>query len=616
MTTRRPTGRLRDALAPVPWIAPTIILVLGVIAFPAGYAVYLSFVGVNRIGQITGFAGFDNYVRLFREPMFGHIILNTGTWLVVVVAVTMVCSIAIAALLSGRGWGRRVLRFALIVPWAAALVMTSLVWRFILEGRSGMLNRVLNDLGLIDGYPDWFRDPTTAFGAVMVVGIITSIPFTSFVLLGGLMTVPNELVEAARVDGASSWAIWWRVKLPAIRSTIFVAMVLNLLHVFNAFTVIWVITGAGAGNFADTTITWMYKIAFVTQLDTSEAAALGVLNVIFLVALILVYLRVAQPTESDAPSTPVASRIRDVVGVVDDLLVRAGLRIGRTLRPLRQFIAPLARRAAGPAGNVVALFLGAFFLAPYLVMFLASLKTTNELWSMPATYLPGEWRWSNYVDVFTKIPLADYFRVSLTVALASTALILLVAIPAAYAASRLRFRGRTAFLGLILVTQMFPGIALIIGLYQEALLLDAIGEYWFIIVIDTSFNLAFAVWILFANISAVPVELDEAARLDGLGRFGVLIRVVLPLIGGGLVTVAIFSFIGVWNEFMLALTVFNDPAQNRVVLTVGIQKFVGVFETNYQYLFAASLMAIIPAVILFALIERRLVGGLTAGSLK
>ncbi|OJX67012.1 MAG: hypothetical protein BGO94_08240 [Micrococcales bacterium 72-143] len=262
------------------------------------------------------------------------------------------------------------------------------------------------------------------------------------------------------------------------------------------------------------------------------------------------------------------------------------------------------------------MFLGAFFLAPYLVMFLASLKTTNELWSMPATYLPGEWRWSNYVDVFTKIPLADYFRVSLTVALASTALILLVAIPAAYAASRLRFRGRTAFLGLILVTQMFPGIALIIGLYQEALLLDAIGEYWFIIVIDTSFNLAFAVWILFANISAVPVELDEAARLDGLGRFGVLIRVVLPLIGGGLVTVAIFSFIGVWNEFMLALTVFNDPAQNRVVLTVGIQKFVGVFETNYQYLFAASLMAIIPAVILFALIERRLVGGLTAGSLK
>ncbi|MGF3056428.1 ABC transporter permease subunit [Microbacterium sp. YY-01] len=617
MISKPKLQRIRAAVASIPWITPTVLLIMAIVAFPAAYSVYLSFVKVNRIGQIAGFAGWSNYLRLFNEAMFGHIMLNTALWLVVVVVGTMVVSLALASLLNGTGWGRQFLRFSLIVPWAAALVMTSLVWRFILEGRSGVLNRVLNDLGLISGYPDWYKDPTTAFASVMVVGIITSIPFTTFVILGGLKTVPAELVEAARVDGASAWSIWRRITIPSIRPTIFVAMVLNLLHVFNAFTVIWVITGAGAGNVADTTITWMYKIAFVTQLDTGEAAALGVLNVIFLVALILIYMRWASPIETDKDRTSrLALRARAMAETVDDALISLGVKVTRIFAPLGRSLTRLIHAISKPVANTVSVIIGVFFLAPYLVMFLSSLKTTNELWSMPATYLPDRWMWSNYVEVFTQIPLADYFRVSLTVALASTALVLLVAVPAAYAASRLRFRGRTAFLGLILVTQMFPGIALIIGLYQEALLLNAIGEYWFIIVVNTAFNLAFAVWILFANLSAIPLELDEAATLDGLGRFGTLVRILLPLISGGLVTVAIFSFIGVWNEFMIALTIFNQPGEGRVVLTVGIQRFVGVFETNYQYLFAASLMAIIPAVILFALIQRRLVGGLTAGSLK
>lgn len=608
--------RLRRSLTPVGWIAPTVLIILAVIAFPAGYAIWLSFMRTNQIGQIKGFTGFDNYVALFQEPVFAHVAANTMTWLVVVVAATMVCSLALATFMNAQPPGERFLRFALIVPWAAALVMTSIVWRFILEGRSGLLNRMLNDLGIISGYPDWFKDPSTAFISVMVVGVVTSIPFTTYVLLGGLKAVPDEMREAASIDGAGAWRTWMSIVLPAIRPTVFVAMVLNILHVFNAFTIIWVITGASAGNVADTTITWLYKIAFTVHLDMGKASALGVLNFIFLIIVILGYMAISRPLGDDGAPSPSARWIRDARDGIDDVLIRVSLAMRRVFAGVAPVWSAVMRRLSAPLSALTVVLVGSFFLAPYGVMFLSSLKTTNDLWSMPANYLPTEWRWANYADVWSKIELGEYFRVSLTVALLTTLLVVLVALPAAYIVSRLRFRGRTAFLGLILVTQMLPGVAVVIGIYREAVLLNALGEYWFIILVYTAFNLAFAVWLLYANIAAIPVELDEAATIDGLGRVRILLQVILPLISGGLVTVIVYTFIGAWNEFLLALTVFNDPGQDRVVLTVGINRFVGVFETNYQYLFAASLMAIVPAVILFLLIERRLVGGLTAGAVK
>ncbi|GAA3876494.1 ABC transporter permease [Tessaracoccus defluvii] len=586
------------------------------IAFPAGYSIWLSFMKTNQIGQIKGFVGLDNYAALFREPMFGPVVANTLTWLVVVVSFTMVLSLALATFMNTQPRGERFLRFCLIVPWASALVMTSTVWRFILEGRSGMLNRILNDLGILVGYPDWFKDPSTAFMSVMLVGIVTSIPFSTYVLLGGMKTVPTDLIEAAGMDGASSWHTWTSVVLPSIRPTIFVAMVLNLLHVFNAFTIIWVITGASAGNIADTTVTWLYKIAFTVQLDMGKAAALGALNFLFLIVLIVGYMFLARPLGSDGTPGRTSLLVRALRESLSDWAIGRGIALRRLLAPL----APGWRRTTGwlraPLATLVAIIISLFFLMPYIVMFLSSLKTTKELWSMPATYLPTEWRWENYIEVWNKIDLAQYFRVSLTVAGLTTLLVLVVALPAAYIVSRAQFRGRSGFLALILMTQMLPGVAVVIGIYREAVLVNAIGEYWFIILVNTAFNLAFAVWLLYANIAAVPIELDEAATIDGLGRLGILIRVITPLISGGLVTVIVYTFIGVWNEFLLALTVFNDPSRERVVLTVGINKFVGVFETNYQYLFAASLMAIVPAVVLFSLIERRLVGGLTAGAVK
>jgi len=253
-------------------------------------------------------------------------------------------------------------------------------------------------------------------------------------------------------------------------------------------------------------------------------------------------------------------------------------------------------------------------LSPYLVMLFTALKPEGELRISPPRLLPTRWQVGNFLAVLADPGFQSWLRVSLIVAIASTALVVLAAAPAAYYTARHRFRGRTAFLFLVLVTQMFAPTALVVGLYREFFEWGLVDTLTALIVTNAAFNLAFAIWILRAFFASIPREVEEAAAVDGCGRLGALVRVVLPLARPGIVTATIFSFIAAWNEYIVALTLMTS-ADTRP-LTVGITSYVTAYVQHWDLLFAASLVAIVPVVLLFALIEPYLVGGLTAGGVK
>ena len=270
----------------------------------------------------------------------------------------------------------------------------------------------------------------------------------------------------------------------------------------------------------------------------------------------------------------------------------------------------VSRAALSCAGVALALVV----LAPYVVMVCTALKPEAELRIAPPRLLPLESRLGNFLEVLGDPSFQGWLRASLVVALMSTAIVVLAATPAAYYTARHRFPGRSAFLLLVLVTQMFSPTALVVGLYRQFFELGLVDTYAALIVTNAAFNLAFAVWILRAFFAAIPREIEEAAAVDGCGRFRTLARVVLPLSLPALVTAVIFAFIAAWNEYIVALTLMTDPA--RKPLTVGITSYVTAYVQHWNYLFAASVLAIVPVVVLFAVIERHLVGGLTAGSVK
>jgi multiple sugar transport system permease protein len=264
------------------------------------------------------------------------------------------------------------------------------------------------------------------------------------------------------------------------------------------------------------------------------------------------------------------------------------------------------------AGLAVALF----FLLPYLIMVIGAFKSRAEILRVPPTYLPEEWHPQNFLDMWStpETPLPYNMVSTVVISVCATLLVLVVAMPAAYYTARHRFPGRLVFLLLVLITQMLQPTVLAAGLFREFLTLGINDTWLAMILVNAAFNLSFAVWIMHSFFAGVPKEIDEAAALDGATRMQTLRRVTLPLVWPGIVTAVIFTFVACWNEFAASLVILTT-AENQP-LSVALTKFVGQYSTSWQYVFGVSIVGIVPVVILFALIERRLVSGLTAGGVK
>jgi multiple sugar transport system permease protein len=178
----------------------------------------------------------------------------------------------------------------------------------------------------------------------------------------------------------------------------------------------------------------------------------------------------------------------------------------------------------------------------------------------------------------------------------------------------MKFRGRSVFIYLILITQMFSPIVLLVGLFRVMGWLGFVDSIWGLVIVNAAFNQAFAVWILRGYFNTIPLELEQSAWIDGCSKIESLLRIVLPLSVPGLITALIFVFIAAWNEFTFALTIIST--EEFKPLTVGIYAFFGKSEVQWQYLFTTSIIATVPVVILFLSIEKHLVSGLTAGGVK
>lgn len=251
---------------------------------------------------------------------------------------------------------------------------------------------------------------------------------------------------------------------------------------------------------------------------------------------------------------------------------------------------------------------------PYIVMLVTAMKPRTEVYNLPTTFFPVEWTLMNFVEIWTRIPLAHYFVNSLAISVGAMLLTLVSAVPAAYVMTRFQFKGRNLMLYIIIITQMFSPIVLLVGLYREIHWLGLMDSVWGLILINTAFCQAFAVWILRGYFATIPKDLEQAAWIDGCTKFGAVWRVMLPLAAPGIITATIFVFIMSWNEFVVALTLISTETKKPI--TVGIYAFFGKYDVQWQYLFATSLVATIPVVALFLSIEKYLVEGLTTGGVK
>lgn len=287
------TLQLRRLLVPLGFLAPAGVYILAFYGFPIVRNLTMSFQKYTTATFYTGEApwvGLDNYRSAISSPLFGKALANTFLFTVGSIAGQFVIGLLLALYFKKRFPFSNTLRSLLLLPWLIPMIVSSAIWRWILDKDSGVLNNVLSSLGITSSNPGWLTTTSLALLSVIIVNIWIGIPFNTIILFGGLQDIPDELYEAASIDGASHIKLFWNITWPLLRPVVNVVLVLGVVYTLKVLDIILGLTDGGPANATQTLATQTYHLSFV-QFDFGQGAAFS--NVLILISLVfaVVYLR-------------------------------------------------------------------------------------------------------------------------------------------------------------------------------------------------------------------------------------------------------------------------------------------------------------------------------------
>jgi len=262
---------------------PALLLLLAVFAYPIGLAFWQSFVTKNLGTELQAeFSGFQNYIRMAQDGRFWQSLWNSTVFTTLSIIFEFLLGLGIALVLNQAFRGRNVVRTVAILPWALPTALIALAWSWIFNDQFGVVNDILLRLGLIDTGINWLGNPTLAMVAVIVADVWKTTPFISILLLAGLQSIPDDLYEAHRIDGANAWQSFWQITLPLLLPQIVIALVFRFAQAFGIFDLIAVMTGGGPGGATEMVSLYIYSTV-MRYLDFGYGAALVVVTFLLLV---------------------------------------------------------------------------------------------------------------------------------------------------------------------------------------------------------------------------------------------------------------------------------------------------------------------------------------------
>ncbi|MEN3608934.1 ABC transporter permease subunit [Plantactinospora sp. ZYX-F-223] len=656
-TTQRRLGR--DWRLAALFLAPTAVLVGGLVLVPIAWSVVTS--TMERHGQQSVFVGLANYIALAGDEQFRTGVVNSFVFTAYAEVFKVVLGLTAALLLHHLRRGRALLAGLLLLPWVVPTVVTAFSWRSLLDPIFGSVNMLLTESGigpllakahLVDSWPaGWLSEASLAMPSVILVNVWKGVPFFTVAFLAGLKAIPADLYEAATVDGASSWQRFRHVTLPGLRHVITVTVTLSSIWTFNNFDLIWLLTQGGPGNATAPYVLVAYSKA-ILQLQYGAGAAVTLVMLPVIGGLVFVLVRLLRRdagtelprrarTARKTRNVGTAEKARKarkampwvvtaaIVGllawvslhilwksaVVLGVILLVAAAVGRVVSAFQNWghrrTSSLVSKLASGVALAVLLF---FVLAPLYWIAVTAFKSEGQIVMREHDLWPTPWTLQQFTDLFATKPFGRWYLNTLLVSAASTAVALVCAALAGYALARLRFRGAQGFTVTVLITYVMPGALLFIPLYQLLIGVRLTDSLWSLVVTYPTFTLPFATWLLAGYFSSIPVELEEAALVDGCTRLQAFGRVVLPLAKPGLLAVALFTLTNAWNEFLFAF-VFITKDEYKT-LPVGMQSMIAGDVVPQGQLAAASLLVSIPVVIMYAFGQRFLTEGLTAGAVK
>ena len=615
----------RDWKLALPFVLPTIIIMTGLILWPFVDAI-ISSMKVRSLltGQDT-FVGLRNYVKLWQDSDYLTSLSNTFKFTFWSLLAKFLVGLSIALILNSRLPFRSILTGLMLLPWIAPEVVTALAWRSIYDPIFGGLNPILQGLGIIDKPRAWLAETQLALPSVIAVNVWKGIPFYTILLLSGLKGIPKELVEAAEVDGANIIQRFRHITLPSLRYVIAVTMLLSFISTFNTFGLIFLMTGGGPGGATRVYSILAYEKAIIGLRPgpgIATAFSMAPLIAIFIVILSRFMLgdnseRISKPSRIGNLFRwvgPVFGAFLDLILLPFEWLLHISEFIARKLNGGKRPSQAQRERSGISLRLLLLLPMLLFVLFPFYWIFITSFKTDLQIQQFSSIFWPKPWTLEQIRSLLFETPFLTWFKNTVFVALASTAISVILSALGAYALARFKFLGSGTLTALLLVTYLLPGSLLFIPLYQTLTTLGIINTYAALIATYPTFLLPFATWVMLGYFRSIPVELEEAALIDGANRFTAFWRITLPLAAPALLSVTLFAFTNAWNEFLFAFVFITS--ENLKTLPVGLQLLVFGDVYPWGQLMSASLLMAIPVMLIYIYAQRYLVEGLTLGSVK
>ena len=653
------------------FLLPTLVLFIVFLAIPMVLALMLAFKNYMPAHGFLGspWVGLNNF-----QDIFGNVLMrdrvfrafrNTLLFSLFFVPINILASMIIASLIhSVSERSKNFYRAAFYLPTVTSAIIFAMIWRWLYDYNFGLLNWVFSWFG-VDKI-NWLGDPRWSMWAVILAAIGAGPGGNILIYLAGLSRVPDECLEAARVDGANAIQRWWCVTLPLLRPITLYLVVLNTIGSFQVFELVFMLTSGGPAGSSTVLVYEIYNLAFVNGFY-GQAGALSLI-LLFIVTVFAVFQFKFFRTDIEESRPPsIFERGIDFISAVMEksaagawhLLKAPPVFIGRHIRrekesrgrkisPLQKKLYPLLSRNTA---HIFLLPLSILLLVPMIWMFLSAFTPGVYLQSTPPDVRPKNFALDNYeklaeVTMFPVEKEADNVQIApdvsespeagigdfikrsklvrwlgntIYLAILITVVQSLLANLAAYPLAKIRFRGRSILFMLFIGSIMVPRQALLIPLFivitngiPGVTGLQLINSHWALILPGICSPVA--IFLMRQYIMTLPASLEEAARIDGCGELGIWWRIVLPLSKPILAAWGILSFTTIWKSFFWPFVVIGH--EPYFPLEVGLQTIQQQHTVEYGLVMAGATISAVPMILIFLVFQKQIVKGLTIGAVK
>lgn len=596
---------------------PLAIYVIFVIS-PFVQAFYYSMTDWSGFSKSMNFTGLTNYFALLQDPVFTKAVYNSFVLVLVLPPLVIILSLTLATLVTvggttqGQVQGLKhssIYRVVSFFPYTVPAIVIGILWAQMYDPSSGLLNGILTALGY-DFFKSfaWLGDERTAMGSSIFVIAWSMVGFYMVLFIAAIKGIPSEVYEAARVDGAGRFRTAISVTVPMISDTIRTAYVYLGILALDAFVYMQALNpGGGPANSTVVISQHLLNTAFKKGkfgYASSMGATLAVMTLAFAALVFLIFWLLGRKPKSK-PVDTVA------------LAAMAAAPSSRTApAPPRAHRRPFwTDKMVSRFAHVALIAWVVIICAPLLWVLMSSFKTTSQIFQSPFL-LPTSFNFENYISAWTTASIGGYFFNTVIVVGCALVIVMVLGAMCAYYLAHYEFKGSQVVYYLMMAGLTFPIFLAVVPLFMTLRDIGLLNTMPGLIITYVAFALPFTVFFLYAFFRTLPKEIAEAAAIDGAGPWRIFFTIMLPMAKPGMASVAIFNFLGLWNQFLLPVAINTKPA--NYVLSQGMASFASQagYSVNFGALFAAVVITVLPVLVTYIIFQRQLQGSVSAGMLK